>query len=554
LGTAAALAALLITLALTALPLRAASPIVDDERLAVVLPAAPVLLDDTLLFEVYGVMDYPAEVRAGRIQERLEKIAADRRVRPGDIVAVEGEMVTFLNAGPERIMGILDLDASTSGVPRRVLAETYLEKIRAAVEKYRADRTAASFAQAVRLALLATAALLAAILTLRLLRRALLRRIEARYHARIASLTFKSIELLRAERIWTAIVGALRLLSLTAALVAVFAYLDFVLGLFPQTRLLSVRLLDYLLSPLAALGRALIGLVPNLLFLAVVAALTRYILKFLRLFFTEVGRGRIELAGFQPEWALPVYGLVRIAVVAFALVVAFPYIPGSSSPAFQGVTIFLGAVVSLGSTGVFGNLLAGYTLIFQRSFALGDRVRIGEVVGDVVETSLLVTRVRTIKNEVVTVPNSAIVGGQVVNYSSLARKGGLILHTAVTIGYDTPWRQVEALLIAAAEKTPQILREPAPFVLQTALGDFYVHYELNAYTDRPARMIETYADLHRNVLDSFNEYGVQITSPNYVLDPKQAKIVPRERWYEAPARPPEAERPPGTPESGGTPA
>ena len=148
----------------------------DDERLAVVLPAAPVMLDDTLLFEVYGIKDFPADVRAGRIQERIEKIAADRRIRPQDIVIVEGELVTYLTAGPERIMGVVDLDASTSGVPRQVLAETYLEKIRAAVEKYRSDRTAGRFAQAVKLALLATAAVLAVILALRLLRRALLRR------------------------------------------------------------------------------------------------------------------------------------------------------------------------------------------------------------------------------------------------------------------------------------------------------------------------------------------------------------------------------------------
>jgi small-conductance mechanosensitive channel len=141
-----------------------------------------------------------------------------------------------------------------------------------------------------------------------------------------------------------------------------------------------------------------------------------------------------------------------------------------------------------------------------------------------------------------------------VNYSSLARKGGLILHTTVTIGYDTPWRQVEALLIAAAERTPGLLREPRPFVLQTALGDFYVHYELNAYTDHAAHMDQMYADLHRNVLDSFNEYGVQITSPNYVLDPKQAKIVPREQWYAAPARPPEADAPGAPPGKGDAPA
>ena len=312
----------------------------------------------------------------------------------------------------------------------------------------------AGVGRAVKLTLFATAAVLAAILVLRFFRRALLRRFESRYHARIASLKIKSLEVVGAERIWATLIGAFRLLSLAIGLAAVFVYLNFVLALFPQTRLLSDRLLEHLLSPLGVLVRSLIGIVQNLLFIAVVALLARYALKLLRLIFTEVSLGRIEFAGFQPEWALPVYGLVRLAVVAFAVVVAFPYIPGSSSPAFQGVTIFIGAVVSLGSTGVIGNLLAGYVLIFQRPFALGDRVRIGEVVGDVVETSLIVTRLRTIKNEVVTVPNSTIVSGHVVNYSSLARKGGLILHTAITIGYDTPWRQVEALLLAAAERTP----------------------------------------------------------------------------------------------------
>ena len=538
---------LLIALLFATAPLRAAAPSGDDERLAVVLPAAAVMLDDTVLFEVNGIKDFPADVRAQRIQERIEKIAAAPRIGSEDIVIVDGELVTYLSVGAERIMGILDLDAAASGVPRRVLAETYLDKVRAAIDKYRADRTAGRYERAVELALVATGVLFAGLLALRFLRRSLLRRFESRYHAKIASLKFKSIELLRAERIWSGLIGAFRLLSLGIGLVAFLLYLDYVLGLFPQTRLLSVRLLDYLMSPLVMIGRSLIGLVPNLIFIAIVALLARYALKMLRLIFTEVGLGRMEFAGFQPEWALPVYGLVRIAVVAFAVVVAFPYIPGSSSPAFQGITIFIGAVISLGSTGVIGNLLAGYVLIFQRPFALGDRVRIGEVTGDVVETSLIVTRLRTIKNEVVTVPNSSIVAGHVVNYSSLARKSGLILHTAITIGYDTPWRQVEALLTAAAERTPGVLREPAPFVLQTGLGDFYVAYELNAYTDRPLEMVNIYADLHRNILDSFNEFGVQITSPNYVLDPKEAKVVPRERWYEAPARPPQAERPPGAP-------
>ncbi len=280
---------LLFALFFVAAPLRAVeTPPKDDARLAVVLPAAPVMLDDTLLFEVNGIKDYPADVRAGRIQERVEKIAADQRVRPEDIVIVDGEQVTYLAAGAERIMGILDLDATASGVPRGILAEAHLEKLRMAVAKYRADRTAERFWQAVKLALLASAIVLAAILALRFLRRALIRRLEARYHARVAALKFKSLEVVGAERIWTTIIGAVRLLSLTIGLVTLFLYLNFVLALFPQTRLLSDRLLDHMLSPIGMLARSLIDLVPNLLFIAVVAVIARYALKLLRLVFTEI--------------------------------------------------------------------------------------------------------------------------------------------------------------------------------------------------------------------------------------------------------------------------
>jgi small-conductance mechanosensitive channel len=217
-------------------------------------------------------------------------------------------------------------------------------------------------------------------------------------------------------------------------------------------------------------------------------------------------------------------------------VVAYPYIPGSESPAFKGVSLFLGVVFSLGSSSSIANIVAGYMVIFRRAFKVGDRVKIGAQMGDVVEMRLQATHLRTIKNEEVIVPNSLIINTDVVNYSSLARKGGLILHTTVTIGYDTPWRQVHALLLAAAERTEGLLKEPRPFVLQTALNDFYVSYELNAYTDRPLEMISIYSHLHQHIQDAFNEHGVQIMSPHYLGDPARAKVVPKEHWYPPPAQ------------------
>jgi len=228
---------------------------------------------------------------------------------------------------------------------------------------------------------------------------------------------------------------------------------------------------------------------------------------------------------------------VRIAIVAFALVVAYPYIPGSRSAAFQSISIFLGVMFSIGSSSFIANIIAGYSMTYRRAFRVGDRIQVGEVFGDVSEIRLQVTHVRSVKNEEIVVPNSGLLNINVVNYSALARTRGLILHTTVGIGYETPWRQVEAMLLLAAERTPGLLREPAPFVLQKSLGDFCVVYEINVYCDVPAEMATLYSRLHQNILDVFNEYGVQIMTPAYEGDPGQPKVVPKDQWWTAPARP-----------------
>jgi small-conductance mechanosensitive channel len=344
---------------------------------------------------------------------------------------------------------------------------------------------------------------------------------------------------MQAERIETTLTGTMKILRVLITLLLVYAYVHVGLSFFPWTQAFASQLLDYVLVPLGTIGNAVLSHVPNLLFIAIIVLITVYVLKLMGLFFKEIERGAIAFKGFYPEWAKPTYKICRLLVIAFAAVMAFPYIPGSNSPAFKGVSIFLGVVFSLGSTSFIANILAGYALTYRRVFKIGDRVKIADFTGDVVETRLQVTHLRTIKNEEIVVPNSMIVNSHVINYSSLAREKGLILHTIVTIGYDAPWRQVHAMLLMAAQKTPGLLREPAPFVLQTSLDDFYVSYELNVYTDRPREMARIYSELHRNIQDTFNEYGVQIMSPSYWSDPNQAKVVPKERWYTPPAKPPD---------------
>jgi small-conductance mechanosensitive channel len=228
---------------------------------------------------------------------------------------------------------------------------------------------------------------------------------------------------------------------------------------------------------------------------------------------------------------------VRLAVVAFALVVGYPYIPGSSTAAFQGITVFIGIVFSLGSSAVIGNIIAGYMMTYRRALKVGDRVKIGDTVGDVIDTRLQVTHLRSLKNEEIIIPNAQIMNGEVLNYSSLAHDKGLILHTEVGIGYETPWHQVEAMLLTAAERTEGLAKEPSPFILEKRLGDFAVTYELNAYCHDVKAMMPLYAALHRNILDVFNACGVQIMTPAYEGDPAEPKVAPPETWHAPPQLP-----------------
>jgi small-conductance mechanosensitive channel len=267
----------------------------------------------------------------------------------------------------------------------------------------------------------------------------------------------------------------------------------------------------------------------------------RFVLQAIYTFFDRVHRGWIRLQRFEPELALPTYRIVRVLVIVFALVIAYPYIPGSHTEAFKGMSIFFGVVLSIGSSSFIANIIAGYSLTYRRAFREGDRIKVGEQEGFVIQMQTLNTRIRSLKNEEINIPNSLVLGSPIINYTTYQRDPGLILHTEVGIGYDVPWRQVEAMLLEAAKRTAGLKREPVPFVLQKSLGDFTVVYQLNAYCDNAEQMGLQYSALHGHIQDVFNEYGVQIMSPNYVADPQQAKIVPPEQWYAAPAAPPAAE-------------
>lgn len=507
---------------------------------AVEYDRAAVIVDGEVLFYVRGIPAYPAKERAQAISKRIEAIAADQSVTVESLRVLEMEDRTRIMSGDGLVAGFVDTDAGAEGVSRQLMAERALIKIAAAIASYRNSRSPRVLLINTLYALGATVLLAVVLLVIRGAFRKLDGLAERRLKSRIEALEAQSHQLVQARQLRTAVNGFLKGLYVLALLVFGYLYLHFVLSLYPWTRPLAARLLAILLDPLQAMGLGLIESLPGIVFVAVVVMVTRYILKLTRLYFESVDRGTVTLARFDREWALPTYKIARLLIIAFAVVVAYPYIPGSSSEAFKGVSIFLGVVVSLGSSSVIANLMAGYTMIYRRAFKVGDRISIENLIGDVTETRLMVTHLRTVKNEEIVVPNSTILNSHVINYNTLARTRGLILHTTVGIGYKTPWRQVEAMLRLAAERTPGLLKEPAPFVLHKSLGDFAVTYELNAYSDDPQRMAQLYTWMHQNILDVFNEHGVQIMTPAYEGDPESPKVVPKDQWYLSPAKPTDA--------------
>jgi small-conductance mechanosensitive channel len=508
-----------------------AAPPADDAEVV----TAPVELDGSVLLRVRGVSSLPAAERARLIRERLIEVAGDESVAADSLRVVDDANATRIMAGDRLVIGLIDADASLEQVTRPVLAAAHRIRLQQAITEYRAARSPAALRRNALNALGGTLALIAAVLAVFWLWRWFDRLLTSRLRTRIQTVGIQSFEVMRAEKIWSALRNALFGLRTVVLLTLALVYIGFVLAQFPRTRGLSRGMVAFVTAPLEVIADGIIGQIPSLIFLVVLFFVFRLALRLIRLFFDAVERGTVTLANFDSEWAQPTYKIVRLLVIAFGLVVAYPYIPGSDSAAFRGVSLFIGIVFSLGSSTAVANIIAGYMMTYRRAFRLGDRVKVGEAFGDVVQTRLQVTHLRSPKNEEIVIPNSQILGSEVVNYSSLARTQGLILHTEVGIGYETPWRQVEAMLILAAERTSGLSMEPPPFVLHKKLGDFAVTYELNVYCYDVPAMMRLYTALHRSILDVFNEYGVQIMTPAYEDDPDQPKLVRPNDWYTAPA-------------------
>ena len=500
------------------------------------IATAPVEIDGTVLFRLRGGSSYPAQDRARAVRGRIVAAAADPAVSIDTLRVVDGEIASDITAGDQPLVRIVDADAALEQTGRAELAHVHLARIRQAIIDYRAARTPAALRRAAITTIIATVILAIGIRLVLWLWRRLDALVKRRLEERVHAVGIQSFEVVGADQIRLALRSAIIGLRTVLLLAGVLVYLGYVLAVWPWTHGLSRDLTGFALAPLEVIGQGLVANIPSLLFLVVLFFVIRLLLRVVRLFFETVGRGAVTLSNFDPDWAEPTYKIVRVAIIAFGLIVAYPYIPGSESDAFKGVSLFIGIIFSLGSSSAISNIIAGYMMTYRRAFRVGDRVKIGEAVGEVIEMRLQVTHLRSPKNEEVVIPNSQILASDVVNFSSFAKAKGVILHTEVGIGYETPWRQVEAMLLAAAARCTSPSGEaPRAFVLLKKLGDFAVNYELNVHCMDPTTIIAMYSAMHRSILDVFNEYGVQIMTPAYEGDPAVPKVVPPKDWFTAPA-------------------
>jgi small-conductance mechanosensitive channel len=501
---------------------------------------ATVIIDGTPLFKVVGISTLPAKQRAEQIAEIIQSLAQDPSFDTTTIEVKEIDGLFRIIAGEKHIVAVFEEDIKIEGdfSPLILAKELFLPKIIQAIESYRSEREPNVLFKNILHALVRTVILSLLLFLLFWGLKKIDHLTERHFKRKIDDLETKSLQIVQSKQIWSVLQKINLFIRLVLILIILYFFINFVLNLFPWTRYISETLLGYVIGPLISMGQAVIDYLPSLFFLIMLFFVVRYLLKITNAFFGGIDRGQIKLTKFDAEWAWPTYRIVRVLIIILAVVGAYPYIPGSGSEGFKGISLLLGVLFSLGSSSLIANVIAGYTMTYRRAFKVGDRVKIGTNVGEVTEIRLLVTHLRSLKNEEIVIPNSTILSGEITNFSSMAGKHGLILHTTVGIGYEVPWRQVEAMLLMAAERTEGLQRKSQPFVLQTGLGDFGINYELNVFTKRSDKMPQIYADLHRNIQDVFNEYEVAIMTPHYQGDTEDPKFVPKEQWYLSPAKPP----------------
>lgn len=481
------------------------------------------------------IMGHSSAERVVKMRERINELLDTAQKYDVTALPIPQGMLIQMGSSGVFVISPADLD-SLAGETLEEVSKRAVNNLTLAVKTELKERSLGYILTAIAFTILATTVFLLLLAGIRRGHRSFYELLEKVARKGISKVNISGVELIDTNRQLAIVRRLADLLAWAVALFVAYIWLTFSLRRFPYTRPWGDSLRSYMFSLLKEFALGIVDAIPGLIAVFLIFFMTRLLVRFIKAFFTGVETGRIPLSWVHAETAQTTRRMVVFVIWLFALVLAYPYLPGSDSAAFKGLSVFVGVMLSIGSSGVVSQGMSGLILIYSRALKAGDYVRIGDIEGIVLSLGILSTKIKNIKREEITIPNSVILATNVKNYSRLAGSEGVILYTTVTIGYSVPWRQVHALLILAAERTPGLRQQPASFVSQTALSDFYVEYQLNAYLEKPEERLPTLAALHANIQDTFNEYGVQIMSPHYESDPGAPVWVPKEKWYEAPAQ------------------
>lgn len=490
---------------------------VDSLRL--LTPGVPLVVDGDTLFMLYAKQGgLSAHDRAETASEKILKIGKDLNLKVDSVYLFESDYFTDIMYRDKVVISLTDQDALWQNISRDELAQTYRPIIEQKIQSLKKEHNILQIAKRVALFILVLVVQYLLFKLTNYLFRKLRRQIIWVKQNKLKSVTVRDYEFLNTHRQGRILIFLNNILRYIVLLIQLMFSVPMLFAIFPQTENLAMRLFTYIIEPIKMVIKSVVEYIPNLFIIIVIYYCIKYIIKGIQYIANEIESEKLKITGFYPDWAQPTFNIIRFLLYAFMIAMIYPYLPGSDSGVFQGISVFVGLIISLGSSTVIGNIIAGFVITYMRPFKLGDRIKLNETTGNVIEKTPFVTRIRTPKNEVVTIPNSFIMSSHTVNYSASARQFGLIIHTTVSIGYEIPWRQVHQLLINAARSTPGIQPDPKPFVLETELQDYYPCYQINAYIKDADQLAQIYSDLHQNIQDVFNEAGIEIMSPHYYAE------------------------------------
>jgi len=471
---------------------------------------------DTLFYVYNKVGSFSAENRANAITEKIRKLYEDSFFEEDSILVVPSDIskdIVYKN--DFIIMSILDIDAKAENQSTEFISKRNLNAIKKAVLYQNENYSMLPK----RLGYTALLILIIGIILyfvgkiFNRIRLHILKNSDKYFKG----FTYNNISILSPQKQQSLLMRLYSIVKGFTLVLIVYFSLPLLFSIFPATEAYTTTLLRWILTPAKLAVMGFIDFLPSFVTIVVIVFIFKYTIKVIRFFFDEIKKENIKIDGFYSDWAMPTFNIIRFLLLAFMVVIIFPYLPGSDSPIFKGVSVFVGILFSLGSSNAIANMVAGLVITYMRPFKIGDFIKIGDVSGEVIEKTALVTRIRTPKFEDITIPNATVLSSTSTNYSSNTKQvnNGLLIHTVVSIGYDVPWKDIHKALIEAALKTEMIEQTPSPFVLQTSLDDFYVSYQINVYTKHPTKQPMIYSSLHQNIQDSFNAAGIEIMSPHY---------------------------------------